>query len=128
MTKVKNRRSLIFRILGDLFVGCIALGALVGASHTTNGATLIAVLGAVLLATAVSGYMEPSAKRVWIHPLLIMSPEIIALPFALLTCRGFECGGMIGFLIFANLFTLGLVVLSFAVFYARRWIARSSGT
>ena len=123
-----NRRGLIFRILGDLFVGCIALGALVGASHSTNGATFIAALGAVLLAAAVAGYLEPSAKRVWIHPLLIMSPEIIALPLALLTCHGFECGGVIGFLIFANLFTLGLVGLSFAVFYVRRWITRSTGT
>src|SRR6476660_9928952 len=100
-----NRRGFIFRILGDLFVSCVALGALVGASHSTNGATLIAALGVVLLGAAVAGYLEPSAKRVWIHPLLIMSPELIALPVALLTCHGFECGGIIGFLIFANLFT-----------------------
>ena len=123
-----NRRGLIFRLVGDLFVGCVALGAVVGASHSANEATFIAALGAVLLAAALAGYLEPSAKRVWIHPLLIMSPEIIALPLALLACHGFECGGMIGFLIFANLFTLGLVGLSFAVFYVRRCITRSTGT
>jgi len=116
ITKMTNRRGLFFRMLGDLFVGCIALGAVVGASHSTNGAIFFAPLGAVLLAAAVAGYLEPSEKRVWIHPLLIMSPEVIALPLAFLTCHGFECGGMIGFLIFANLFTLGLVGLSFSVF------------
>lgn len=124
---MKNRRGLTFRILADLFVGCIALGTLVGASHSTNGVMFVVVLGGVLFAAAVAGYLEPSARRVWIHPLLMMSPEIVALPFALLTCHGFECGGVIGFLIFANLFTLGLVGLSFAVFYVRRWTARSSG-
>jgi hypothetical protein len=88
----------------------------------------IAALGVVLLAAAVAGYLEPSSKRVWIHSLLIMAPEIIALPIAILTCHGFECGGMIGFLILANLFTLGLVGLSFAVFYVRHRITRSSWT
>jgi hypothetical protein len=125
---MKNQRGFISRIIGDLVVGCTTLGAFVAASHWENGATFIAILCAVLLAVAVAGYLEPSAKRVWIHPLLIMWPEIIALPVAVLTCRGFECGGMIGFLIFVNLFTLGLVGLSFAVFYVRRWITRSSGT
>jgi hypothetical protein len=124
MTK---RRGLILRILADLLVACFALGAFVGASKSTNGALLIAVLGGLLLAAGAGGYLEPSAKRVWIHPLVIMSPELIALAFALLTCHGFECEGMVGFLIVASLFTLVLVGLAFAAFYVRRWVTRSSG-
>jgi hypothetical protein len=119
-----NRRSLIIRLLADLIIGCIVLGAIVRASHSTNGAAFIAALGTVVLAAVVAGYLEPSAKWVWIHPLLIMAPELIALPIAFFTCRGFECGGVIGFLIFASLFTIVLEGLSFAAFYVTRRVTR----
>jgi hypothetical protein len=107
-----NRRSLIFRILADLLVAFFALFAFVAPSHSKNGAWLIAALVALLLAAGAAGYLEPSAKRIWIHPLLIMSPEFIALPIFIFTCHGFECGGMSGILIFAGLFALVLVALS----------------
>ena len=102
----------IIRLLADLIIGCIVLGATVRASHSTNGAAFVAALGTVVLAAVVAGYLERSAKWAWIHPLLIMAPELIALPAAFFTCHGFECGGVIGFLIFASLFTIVLEGLS----------------
>jgi ABC-type uncharacterized transport system permease subunit len=57
-----NRRSFIIRLLADLTVGCIVLGAAVRATHSANGAAFIAVLGTVVLAEAVAGYLEPSAS------------------------------------------------------------------
>jgi len=71
--------------------------------------------------------LEQSAKKVWIHPLVMMSPEVIALPAALLSCHGHGCAGVIAVLILANLFTLVLLGLSFAVFYVRRRLVRSGG-
>jgi hypothetical protein len=94
---------------------------------SANGALVIAVLGAQLIAVGVMACLETSAKMVWIHPLVIMLPELIALPVAILTCRGHGCVGGIVMLILVNLFTLLLVGLSYAVFYVRRRMARSGG-
>ena len=58
----------------------------------------------------------------------MMSPEVIALPAALLSCQGHGCAGVIAVLILANLFTLVLLGLSFAVFYVRHRLVRSGGT
>lgn len=120
-----NRRGFVFRILADLLFSGLAVLAFVGASHSTNGMGLIVAFGAVFLAAAVAAWMEPSAKRVFIHPVLIMLPELIALPAAALTCHGFECGGIIAFLILAGLFTFILVGVSFATFYLKRWFLRT---
>ena len=123
---IKNR-GLGFRILADILVACAALGAVVGASRSPNGAWLVVILGGLLLAAVLAGYREPFARRVWIHPLVIMSPVLIALPVALLTCRGFECGGIIGFLMAASLFTLVLLGGAFVAFYVGRRITRPDG-
>src|SRR5258708_36862557 len=114
MTK---RRGVIFRILADLFVAYFVTLSLIAASRSGSGsgAWLVGAISALLLAAGVAGYLEQSAKKVWIHPLVIMAPEVIALPVALLTCRGHGCTGMIAILIIANLFTLVLLGLSFAV-------------
>jgi hypothetical protein len=121
-----HRANFGFRVLADLFVGVSAVVAFVFASHRTNGAWLIAIFVVLLLAAGMSGYLEPSAKRVWVHAFIIMSPELIALPCVLLTCRGFECAGIAAFLGVASLFTFVLVALSFAAFFIRRRISRSS--
>ncbi|HLY63616.1 MAG TPA: hypothetical protein VKV95_22990 [Terriglobia bacterium] len=121
-----NRRGLIFRILTDFIVALSAVGAFVGASHSGNGTWLFVIFGGLLLAAGFAGYLEPAAKRVWIHPLVIMSPEIIVLPVAFLTCHGFECAGFIAFLMVSSLFALVLMVMSYIVFYVRRWIIRSN--
>ena len=122
-----NRRGVIFRILADLFVACLVTLSLIAASHSGSGAWFVGAVSVLLLAAGVAGYLEQSAKRVWIHPLVIMAPELIALPVAILTCRGHGCVGGIVFLILVNLFALLLVGLSYAVFYIRRRMARSGG-
>ena len=66
------------------------------------------------------GYFEPSAKRVWCHALLIMWPEVLALPVALMTCKGHGCAGFVAFLFLASLFTLILMAASFGAFFIRR--------
>jgi len=119
-----SRGSLILRMLADVLAGVLAIVGFVFASHTPNGVWFIAIFSAVFLASGAAGYMETSAKRVWIHAPLIMSPELIALPIVLLTCHGFECAGFIGFAVFASLFTLILVPVSLAGFYIRRRITQ----
>jgi hypothetical protein len=122
-----NQHGLTFRILADLFVAFFVTLAFFAVSHSGNGVWLIGVIGALLFASVMAGYLEPSAKKVWIHPLVIMSPELIALPVALLACHGHGCVGVIAFLTLANLVTLVLVGLSFAAFYIRRRLVRSGG-
>ena len=122
-----NRRGVIFRILADLFVACFVTLSLIAASHSGSGAWFVGAICVLLLAVGVAGYLEQSAKRVWIHPLVIMAPELIALPVVFLSCQGHGCAGVIAILILANLFTLVLLGLSFAVFYVRRRLVRSGG-
>jgi len=124
-----NWRGDVVRIFADLFVASLVLLYIFASSRigSANGAVVIGVLGAQLIAVGVMACLEPSAKMVWIHPLVIMLPELIALPVAILTCRGHGCVGGIVMLILVNLITLLLVGLSYAVFYIRRRMARSGG-
>lgn len=114
------------RLLADLLVGLAAAAGFVLASKHEPGVEAVAVLVILLAAAVLTGYLEPSAKRVWIHPLVIMSPELVALPVAVLTCKGFECGGVIAFLTVASLFAFVLIGVSFAAFFVRRWMSRST--
>jgi hypothetical protein len=52
--------------------------------------------------------------------LLIMWPELLALPVALMTCKGYGCAGFVAFLFLASLFTLILMAVSFGAFFIRR--------
>jgi hypothetical protein len=117
---MRNWRGVIFRILADLFVAYFVTLSLIAASRSGSGAWLVGAISGLVLAAGVAGYLEQSAKKVWIHPLVMMSPEVIALPAALLGCHGHGCAGVIAVLILANLFALVLLGLSFAVFYVRR--------
>jgi hypothetical protein len=119
-----NRRSLLLRILADAVVSMAAIAGFFLASHSTRPAWLIAIGIGLIVAAAVSGYLEPSGKTVWIHAPIIMAPELIALPFAFATCRGFECAGITAFLFMAGLFTLVLVGISYCAFFIRRRITR----
>jgi hypothetical protein len=119
--------SFIRRAAADVLVGVAAVAGFVFASRNGNaaGAILLAtVCVGLLISAGIAGYWEPSPKWVWLHPLLIMSPELIALPVVLLTCKGFECGGLIGFLIMASLFTAVLIVFSVVGFLFRRRTGR----
>ncbi len=64
-----NQHGVIFRILADLFVGFFASLAFFAVSHSGNGTWLIGVIGALLFAAGMAGYLEPFAKKVWIHPM-----------------------------------------------------------
>jgi hypothetical protein len=85
----------------------------------------------LLIAACAAGWMEPSGRSVWIHTLVIMSPELVALACATLICEAtagplrFECAWLVIFLALALLFTLALVGLSFAAFLIRRWATRA---
>lgn len=114
-------------MLMEALAGVAVTTAFALASRTANGAPFIAILVAVILAAGVSGYQEPSAMWVWVHAPIIMWPELLALPIVLATCRGFECGGVAGFLILASLFTAVLVGVSFCGFLVRRRVARPRG-
>lgn len=118
---MKTRSGLARRMLIDLLAG-LSAAALVAALGWlgAGSAWAIPALCVLLIAAGAGGYREPSARRVWIHPLVIMSPALVAATCAALTCRGFECGGVAGLVAGAVLFTLVLVGLSYAAFYARR--------
>jgi hypothetical protein len=110
------------RGLADLVVGIAAVGGFIAASKNgeTAGYWLIAVACVLLISAIMAGYFEPSAKRVWCHALLIMCPELLALPVVLITCKGHGCAGFVAFLFLASLFTLILMAASFGAFFIRR--------
>ena len=109
------------RGLADLVVGIAAVGGFIAASKNgeTAGYWLIAVAFGLLMSAIMAGYFEPSAKRVWFHALLIMWPELLAFPVALMTCKGHGCAGFVAFLFLASLFTLILMAASFGAFFIR---------
>src|SRR5260370_41424868 len=121
---MSDRRSLALRIVADLVVACLGTASFIIASHGST-AWFIETIGGLLLWVVAAACLEPSAKMVWVHPLLIMLPELVALPAISLTCHGFECAGIIAFLVLASVSSILLVGISFAVFYIRRWIMRS---
>lgn len=125
--EMTNRGSLLSRVLADFLAGISVAGLVVilGKLNVSKG-WAIAVLCVLPLAAAIASSRECLAKRVWIHPLVIMTPALMAVIAGLLTCRGFECGGAVGFLAFVILFTFVLVGLSFAVFYIKNRITRRS--
>jgi hypothetical protein len=110
------------RAAADVLAGVSAAGGFILASKSNEfGANRLLILTCtlLLLVAAVAGFCEPSLKRVWIHALLIMSPELVALPVVSLACPGFECAGAIAFLMLASLFAVGLIPVSFLGFALR---------
>ena len=85
--------SFLVRALAAFLVGTSAPGSILAASHygASPGYWLIVIPCIVLIAAILVGYFEPFAKRVWIHALLLMLPELVALPVAILTCKGHGC-------------------------------------
>ena len=119
--------SFSHRAAAEVLVGVLTTGGFVLASRTSDSTSVWLLISAcvVLVAVAVlAGYYEPSVKRVWMHPLLIMSLELIALPAAYFTCKGFECGGVIGFLIMTSFFACLLIVFSYVGFAFKRRASR----
>jgi hypothetical protein len=114
------------RAAADVVAGICAAGGFVLASRgneiAANRLLLITCILLLVLA-AIAGFCEPFLKRVWIHAVLIMSPELIALPVVSLSCRGFECAGAIVFLMAASFFTVGLIAFSFVGFTVRAKLA-----
>jgi hypothetical protein len=111
------------RGLAAFLVGVSALGGFFVAAHRNenSGYSLFAILCGLVVAAGLAGYFEPLATRVWIHAILIMFPLLVALPFALMTCKGHGCVGLAMFLSIASLFALiVLVAVSFAAFFIRR--------
>ena len=105
-----------------MVTGICAAGGFILASRSNEfGANrlLISTCALLLVLAAAAGFCEPSLKRVWIHALLIMSPELIAFPVVSLSCRGFECAGAIAFLMLASFFAVGLIPASFLGFAIR---------
>jgi hypothetical protein len=106
----------------DVLLGLLACGgAVISSHHAHTGGYLLVVIASVLaIAATLMGYAESSAKWAWVHGPLMMTVEILGLPLAALTCRSFECAGVIAFLIVANIFALVLIFLSYAGFFLRR--------
>lgn len=116
------------RIAVELVIGVVTTGGFVLASRSNSGAAWILIFACLVLVlvAVLAGYHEPSAKRVWIHPSVIMSLELIALPAAYFTCRGFECAGVIAFLILASFFVGILIVFSYIGFALKRRVLAGS--
>jgi hypothetical protein len=91
---------------------------------------LIPTICILLIAACAAGWMEPSGRRVWIHPLVIMSPELASLVCGLLICpaimgpKGEECAWLLVFLVLAMLCVPVLMGLSYIAFYIGRWARR----
>ena len=110
------------RAAADVLAGVCASAGFIFASRSNEiGANRLLLITCILLLilAAIAGFCEPFLKRVWIHAVLIMSPELIALPVVSLSCRGFECAGGIAFLMMASFFTIGLIAFSFLGFALR---------
>lgn len=117
-----------YRVVADILIGIATAGGFVLASRSsgTNAAWILIIACGLLFVIAVlAGYYEPSAKRVWMHAPIIMSLELIALPAAALTCKSFECAGVIAFLTMASLFALVLIGCSYIGFALKRKVLAS---
>jgi len=117
------------RIAVEVVTGVVTTGVFVLASRSSNSGAawiLISACMVLVLVAVLAGYHEPLAKRVWIHPSVIMSLELIALPAAYFTCRGFECAGVIAFLILASFFVGVLIVFSYIGFALKRRVLAGS--
>jgi hypothetical protein len=68
-----SRGNLVFRSLAELLIGVSVLAVFVFYSHRgiSSGTATIAVFCALIVAACVAGYMETSAKWVWIHGLIL---------------------------------------------------------
>lgn len=111
----------VLRCVADVLVGLGApWPAFLSAAHANPTPWLGSSVGIFAIAALVSGYYEPSARRVIVHPFLLMLPAIIGSLWAFSTCRGFECGGTIGMVLIASLLTFVLLGLALAAFFARR--------
>jgi hypothetical protein len=110
------------RASAPFLVGISAPGSVLAASHygASPGSWLIAIPCTVLIAAILAGYYEPFAKRVWIHAVLLMLPESVALPVAILTCKGHGCVAAIVLLAIAIPSTFVLIAVSYAAFFIRR--------
>ena len=93
---------LLPRLILDFLVSISAIAAFVLWSKSGSVALGITIGLALLVAAGLAGYREPAAKWVVIHPIVMMSPELTALPVVLVTCRGFECQGFVAFLAIAS--------------------------
>ncbi len=122
-----TRRHPWLRLAGDVLVGLLATsGFALSSKSEKTGPYILAVSACLIVWWAFrAGYREASARWVWAHGPLLLLPELVALPVALLTCRGFECAGVIGFLMAASLFSLVLMVLSYVGFFVQRRTARA---
>jgi hypothetical protein len=111
---MKSRPSLVLLAIIDVLVGLGVTSMFVKASSTKEaGETwLFTAIGLILVWAFVAGFRSSGFKRACLHPFLIMSPEIVVLPFAIVSCKGFECQGFIPFLMAACLFSLILLPLS----------------
>ena len=81
------------RVAAEVLIGIGTTCGFVLASRSSDSSAawlLISACGLLILVAVLAGYYEPSAKRVWIHSPLLMFLELIALPAAAFTCRGFE--------------------------------------
>lgn len=114
--------NFFIRALASLLVGISAPGSVFAASHfgANPGYWLIAIPISVLIAAVLAGYFEPSARRVWIHALLLILPELVALPVAILTCKGHGCAAIVALLAIAVVSTFVLIAVSYAAFFIRR--------
>jgi hypothetical protein len=121
---MRSRENFILRVLADLIVGIVAVFGLIAASHSPKTIWVILVLIWITAGALAGGFYETSAKRVWIHAPVMMILELVALPYFIVTCRGFECGSLIAVLIFVNLGIPVLVCVSFAGFFLRRYLTR----
>ncbi len=111
------------RLLLVFLVGVLGLGASIAVAYyiKIDGAGVVLQACILLVAAAFTGYCEPLAKRVWIHPVLLTLPLAVALAYGALTCKGHGCAGFAVFAVMGSLVTLVvLIAVSFTVFFIRR--------
>ena len=114
--------SFLVRGLAAFLVGISAPGSIFALSHYVASEVywLIPIPCGILIAAILAGYYEPFAKRVWIYALLLMLPELVAFPIAILTCKGHGCVATYVLLAAAIAATSILVAVSYAAFFIRR--------
>ncbi len=115
-------RKHLLSLATDIIIGFAAIAIIVLASRYEKASGAALIVAGVLVVTwaGIAGYRESSANWVWIHAPMTMSFALIAFPVALMTCRGFECAGVVTFLGAASLFTVFLLVSAFVGYFIRR--------
>jgi hypothetical protein len=108
----------VYRVGVDVPTGLAAAAGFIYSGHPSIAAVIC------VLAAGIDGYCDRNVTHVWIHGLVMMSPEILTLLLGTEFCdpsKSWGCGAFPVGPALVALFSLLLIGVSYVAFFGRRW-------